>query len=94
MNADYGPDLPSTSTRSANRILVDVVRQTPVEIALRRIRRRILFIGLGIILLCLILAVVRRVTRDKPVTYKSDAEHFLYGSIGSEPGGKRLRERA
>lgn len=90
MNPNPDPRLPTTRTRGADRVLVDVVRSTPVEVALRRLWRQI---GLSLVLLILLLvafAWIRRFTIDQPVTYKTDAEHFLYGSIGSEPGGGLL----
>jgi hypothetical protein len=90
MNPDNDAQLAIVRTRGADRVLVDVVRNTPVEVALSRLRRRFLC---GIILLIVVVAalfIVRRVTADKPKTYRSDAEHFLYGSIGSEPGGNPL----
>src|SRR5262245_9290194 len=31
------------------------------------------------------------ITRDRPVVYDDVAEHFKYGSIGSEPGGSIFR---
>lgn len=90
MNSEPTPNLSTTSTRGADRVLVDVVRQTPVEIALRRFRARAVMAVLAIIVLAIVLAIIRRVTLDNPVTYKSEREHFLYGSIGSEPGGNLL----
>jgi len=89
MNPD-SEDLPTTSTRGADRVLVDVVRRTPVDIAQQQIRRRLLLWIVIIVLLLIGLAALRRFTADRPVVYQSAAEHFLYGSIGSEPGGSLL----
>jgi hypothetical protein len=42
------------------------------------------------VVLVLIVWVVMSVTTDRPVVYDDVAEHFKYGSIGSEPGGSVL----
>jgi len=90
MNPENGAKLPTVRTCGADRVLVDAVRDTPVEVALSRLRCRILCVIILLIVLVAGLVVLRRLTADKPVTYHSDAEHFLYGSIGSEPGGNPL----
>ena len=43
------------------------------------------FIALGLSLVAVVWAVVT-VSADRPVEYDDIAEHFKYGSIGSEPG--------
>lgn len=85
MNPDS--DLPTVSTKGADRVLVDVVRRSPVDIAQAAKRRRLLLWLIIVVLLIVGYSVLRRFTADKPVAYASSAQHFLYGSIGSEPGG-------
>ena len=90
MSPDPDADLPTSITRGKDRALVDVVRHTPVEAALARFRRRALGVLIILVFAVVALLVLRRITADKPVTCASDAEHFLHGSIGSEPGGSLL----
>jgi hypothetical protein len=73
-------------TRTEDRILNDAVRESPVDEAIMRNRRiALLIIGVLIALIAMLLA--WKFLRDKPVTYSSAAEHYKYGSIGSEVGG-------
>ena len=69
-----------------DRVLLDEVRESPVDQSLLRFRRTVLLVILAIIALILIWFVYRFMM-DKPVTYTSATDHFKYGSIGSEPGG-------
>src|SRR5690349_697846 len=76
-------------TRSADKILLDPVRESPVDRSLFKTRRNII-----LVVLVLIVGIggyaVWKYTSDRPVTYSSAEEHFKYGSIGSEPGGSVL----
>jgi hypothetical protein len=67
--------------------LTDQVRTSPVDDY--QIRHR--WIGVGILVLIVVLVALSilawRFLSDRPVDYSSDADHFKYGSIGSEPGG-------
>lgn len=76
-------------TRSADKILLDPVRESPVDRSLFKTRRNII-----LVVLVLIVGIggyaVWKYTSDRPVTYSSVEEHFKYGSIGSEPGGSVL----
>jgi hypothetical protein len=72
--------------RTKNGVLVDAIRQSPVDRQVRKYRRALLLGVLAIIVL--ILAVfIARFSKDRPMTFADDREHYLYGSIGSEPGG-------
>src|SRR5262245_65817639 len=46
---------------------------------------------IGLIALLIVVLVGYDFVRDRPVTYNDVAEHFKYGSIGSEPGGSVLQ---
>ena len=70
--------------------MVDAVREHPVDVAQRRWRRKALLLLLGLVLCLVLFRIIRRFTTDRPVTYRSEVQHFLYGSIGSEPGGSLL----
>jgi hypothetical protein len=56
------------------------------------IRRALELLGLGVVALGVLLGIwtVVSLTTDRPVTYESIEDHFKYGSIGSEPGGRLL----
>jgi hypothetical protein len=56
------------------------------------IRRALELLGLGVVALGVLLGIwtVVSLTIDRPVTYESIEDHFKYGSIGSEPGGRLL----
>ena len=76
--------------RTRDQVLVDELRDSPVDVRLARTRRR----GCGCLLLILVLLAAWlgwRFTRDAPVDYAAVDEHFKYGSIGAEPGGSLLR---
>ena len=61
----------------------------PCARVMRTRRRAILFV-LFVLVASVPVSLVRRFTEDTPVVYVSPAEHFKYGSIGSEPGGSLL----
>lgn len=67
----------------------DVVRQSPVDRAQRRWRVIVLAIG-ALAAVAAVGFVSWEIFRDDPVLYDNDADHFKYGSIGSEPGGSLL----
>jgi hypothetical protein len=73
-------------TRSEDRILIDEVRESPVDEAILRNRRITLIVLVALVALIAIL-LAWKFLPDKPVAYDSAQEHFKYGSIGSEPGG-------
>ncbi len=79
-----------TRIQTTDRVLVDEVRQSPVDRYLARHRRRAAWALLLIVLLAVAVWLVRRFSIDRPVDYRSDVEQFKYGSIGSEPGGSLL----
>jgi hypothetical protein len=68
-------------------VLVDQVRESPVDLELRRVRRRNVGTGAALVLVLIFGRVAWRFNVDQPVDYASDVDHFKYGSIGSEPGG-------
>lgn len=72
--------------RFSDQVLIDDVRESPVDRNLLRFRR-IILLSLLAILVILIVWTLWRLSRDRPVVYESPEEHFKYGSIGSEPGG-------
>jgi hypothetical protein len=74
------------TTRSEDRILNDVVRESPVDEAILRTRRITLLIA-GVFIVLVALSLAWKFLRDKPTTYSNVQEHFKYGSIGSEVGG-------
>ena len=80
-------------TRVKNQVLVDEVRQTPVDRGLQRTHRRIAWVGLIAVGLLIVLWIVWRFNADRPVDYGAITDQFKYGSIGSEPGGS-LKEAA
>src|SRR5262245_38985603 len=76
--------------RTADRVLVDEIRQSPVDEYLRRSRRRIAWavaIAVGLVVVALL---AWRFAADRPTDYAQVEDHFKYGSIGSEPGGSVL----
>lgn len=73
-------------TRTKNVTLTDDVLQSPVDRSQLRTRRRWLWL-IVLVLVVIVGWLVWNFTRDSPVDYASDVEHFKYGSIGSEPGG-------
>jgi hypothetical protein len=73
-------------TRSEDIILVDEVRESPVDEWLMRTRRIVLLIIL-LVVLVIVVWLAWRFLSDRPVSYADAQEHFKYGSIGSEPGG-------
>ena len=77
----------TTKTRGADRVLEDDILQSPVDKALRRKWKHTLWILLVIIVAVVGARIVRHFLIDRPATYLSDEEHFLYGSIGVEPSG-------
>jgi hypothetical protein len=74
-------------TKTRDVVLVDEVRESTVDIALHRTRRRNLWALVIVIILLVAVWALVRFTADRPVDYKSAEDHFKYGSIGSEPGG-------
>src|SRR5258708_27269001 len=56
------------------------------------IRRVFKGIGIAVVTVALMAVVwaVISLTADRPVVYDDIAEHFKYGSLGSEPGGSLL----
>ncbi len=73
-------------TVNKDQVLIDDVRESPVDQYLFRVRRIALLVFLAILVL-IVIWFVYRFTTDRPVTYSSAEEHFKYGSIGSEVGG-------
>ena len=73
-------------TRTKDRILIDDVRESPVDRWLFRLRKIV-----GLVILALVILIVAwlawRFLSDRPMAYGPPEEHFKYGSIGSEPGG-------
>lgn len=74
-------------TRTKDQVLLDEVRQTPVDRSLGRTRRRALWMLLLVVLVLIAVWLVWRFNADRPVDYAAIEDHFKYGSIGSEPGG-------
>src|ERR1700686_4192587 len=74
-------------TRTRDIVLVDQVRRSPVDSNLSHTRRKILCLLVIAVVLVVVALVAWRFTADRPVDSSSDADHFKYGSIGSEPGG-------
>lgn len=74
-------------TETKGQVLVDEIRQNPVDRSLKRTRRRLLWLLLIIVVLLIVGRLVWRFNADQPVDYGTITEHFKYGSIGSEPGG-------
>ncbi len=74
-------------TKTRDGVLTDELRTSPVDAHQARFRRRLLWLLVLVLLIVAVFCVVRAVRADVPVDYASDAEHFKYGSIGSEPGG-------
>lgn len=56
------------------------------------IRRALTYLGFAVVTLGTLVGVwaVASMMRDRPRTYEAIEEHFKYGSIGSEPGGRLL----
>jgi hypothetical protein len=75
--------------KAEDRVLVDDVRESPVDRELFHFRRTLSWILLILIAL-LVLWLCWRFGSDRPVVYSGRVEHFKYGSIGSEPGGSLL----
>jgi hypothetical protein len=74
-------------TQARDRVLIDVVRQSPVDRTLERKRRRHFWLLLLALVFLIVLGLVWRFNADRPVDYDAATDHFKYGSIGSEPGG-------
>lgn len=74
-------------TRTKDQVLVDEVRQTPVDRGLKRTRRRLFWLLLIAVVLLIVLWLLWRFNADRPEDYGAITDHFKYGSIGSEPGG-------
>src|SRR5258705_10300740 len=74
-------------TKTRDGVLVDEVRESTVDVALHRTRRRNLVVLVIVIVLLVAAWALVRFTADRPVDYRSAEDHFKYGSIGSEPGG-------
>ena len=72
-----------TRTRTKNKELVDEVRQSPVDLSLRRTRRRLTWLLLIIVVLCIAGSLVWRFTADRPVDSSAIPEHFKYGSAAN-----------
>ena len=75
-------------TRGKDQVLIDVVGESLVDQKQLRLRRKLLIIGL-IILVVLVVGVclLIRFSIDRPAAYADIEAHFKYGSIGAEPGG-------
>lgn len=73
-------------TLTGDRELFDVSRQTPVDLALSRLRQKRNLIGLGVVAVVLVWGFFKFGT-DTPVSYADIEGDFKYGTIGSEPGG-------
>jgi len=75
-----------TRVRAKDRVLEDNVYASPVDQYEYRFRRNGCLVILAIILLIVIWA-IWRFNRDSTEDYANIAEHYKYGSIGSEVGG-------
>src|SRR5688500_7578831 len=67
---------------------------TPLPTGMNRPSARVLrWIGVAALVIAAVLGVwvVRSLRVDEPNSYEAIAEHFKYGSIGSEPGVSLLR---
>jgi hypothetical protein len=73
-------------TTQTDRVLIDEVRESPVDRHLLRFRRTILLVFIGIVILAA-LWFAWRFLSDRPLTFGAADEHFKYGSLGSEVGG-------
>lgn len=73
-------------TKTRDEVLVDQLREDPVDRWLLRRRRWIVW-TIVVIVVLVVGWLAWRLTADRPVDYADAAEHFKYGSIGSEPGG-------
>jgi processive rubber oxygenase RoxA-like protein len=78
-------------TRNKDRILVDDVRESPVDQWLFHFRKIVVWVVIALVILIIVVAVAWRFLADRPVTYRTAEDHFKYGSIGSEPGGSLLQ---
>jgi hypothetical protein len=78
--------LGKTLVRSADTVLVDVIRSSPVDTAQHR-WRAIVLVVMGALVLAIGGSLAWELLRDTPVVYTEIEDHFKYGSIGSEPGG-------
>ena len=58
---------------------------------MRAISRRAVVISVAALVSVVVLWVIVSITSDRPVGYDDIAEHFKYGSIGSEPGVSLLQ---
>lgn len=76
----------TTTTRAKDRVLVDNVYGSPVDLWQHKFRRVGCLILLAIIA-AIVLWAIWRFTRDSTPEYADDREHYKYGSIGSEVGG-------
>jgi hypothetical protein len=72
------------------RVVDDQVYQSPVDRYEVHWRRKFSLVLALLVLLALLAALAYRLGSDRPVDYRSDEDHFKYGSIGSEPGGSLL----
>ena len=79
----------ATRTRTRDHVLIDAVRESPVDRAQLRTRRIMLLVLLGI-LAVLAAGGLWRFERDVPVTYLDNEDNFKYRSIGSEVGGSLM----
>src|SRR5712692_6009387 len=77
-------------TKTGAGILIDEIRQTPVDRYQSRFRRKELILLLLVIVILAAIYLVWFFASDRPVDYGNVEEHFKYGSIGSEPGGSIL----
>ena len=79
-----------THTRTQQRTLTDVVRESPVDIYLEKHRRKTVWILVLLVIALLAVWLLWRFSSDRPVEYADIGEHYKYGSIGAEPGGSLL----
>jgi mono/diheme cytochrome c family protein len=81
------PKTPTVRTRHRDGVLVDAVRQSPIERLRRRFWRRVWLVFAILLLIWALAAISNRLTADVPEVFRSSEDHFKFGSIGSEPGG-------
>lgn len=86
MDQNLPPIEGTTRTRAKDRVLVDNVYGSPVDLWQHKFRRVGCLIVLALLALIVIWA-IWRFTRDSTEQYSDIREHYKYGSIGAEVGG-------